>query len=416
MVITENVKEIGCWDVVVVGGGVAGVAAAVAAARQGKKTLIIEKSLNFGGLATIGIVNYFVPMCNGRGTQICYGMADEMLKLSYKYGWTSMRDCWINDYPEKQGRMDGKFSPAIFSLALLDYMKEAGVEIFIDTVFSTVVVKDGHVEGIVIESKSGREFVRGRFFVDVTGDADLMYRAGMPTVDGGNYFTYYAQGMNFETMQKALDSGKIHAAYRWYMGGRANLYGGNHPEGKKYYVGTTREDVTEYITDNQMILLDTLKGLDRDTFDLTYLPHMPQFRTTRRLDGDKTFSHYDAYKHCEDSICAINDFDRKDYLYEVPYGTLVKTGFDNVITAGRTASARGYGWDVLRVIPPAILTGQAAGNACAQALDDGVAIYDVDVSKLQKTLISQNVIIHFDDALIPEDVNKEEKGEDNGHI
>jgi len=143
---------------------------------------------------------------------------------------------------------------------------------------------------------------------------------------------------------------------------------------------------------------------------------MPQFRTTRRLDGDKTFSHYDAYKHCEDSICAINDFDRKDYLYEVPYGTLVKTGFDNVITAGRTASARGYGWDVLRVIPPAILTGQAAGNACAQALDDGVAIYDVDVSKLQKTLISQNVIIHFDDALIPEDVNKEEKGEDNGHI
>ena len=143
---------------------------------------------------------------------------------------------------------------------------------------------------------------------------------------------------------------------------------------------------------------------------------MPQFRTTRRLDGDKTFSHYDAYKHCEDSVCAINDFDRNDYLYEVPYGTLVKTGFDNVITAGRSASAKGYGWDVLRVIPPAILTGQVAGNACAQAIDDGNPIYAIDVSKLQKTLEAQNVMLHFDDSLIPADAVKAEDGHAEGHI
>ena len=416
MIVSENVKDAGCWDVVVVGGGVAGIAAAVASARAGKKTLIIEKTLNFGGLATIGLVNYFVPMCNGRGTQICFGMADEFLKLSYEYGWTNMRECWLKDYPEKQGRLDAKYSPSIFSLALLDLMKKEGVDIFIDTILSSVVIKDGHIEAIIIDSKSGREAVYGKMFVDATGDADLLYRAGVPTVDGGNYFTYYAYGMNLDTMQKAVDEQKVYKAYRWYMGGRANLYGGNHPEGKKYYVGTTREDVTEYITDNQMLLLDSIKGENKDYFDITYLPTMPQFRTTRRLDGDKTFSHYDAYKHCDDSVCAINDFDRNDYLYEVPYGTLVKTGFDNVITAGRSASAKGYGWDVLRVIPPAILTGQAAGNACSQAIDNGQPIYDIDVAVLQETLKNQNVIIHFDDSLIPTGNVADEKGEDNGHI
>ena len=102
MIITENVKEAGSWDVVVVGGGVAGIAAAVSSARAGKKTLIIEKTLNFGGLATIGLVNYFVPMCNGRGKQICFGMADELLKLSYQYGWTDMRECWLKNEEQKQ--------------------------------------------------------------------------------------------------------------------------------------------------------------------------------------------------------------------------------------------------------------------------------------------------------------------------
>ena len=245
MIITENVKEAGSWDVVVVGGGVAGVAAAVSSARAGKKTLIIEKTLNFGGLATIGLVNFFVPMCNGRGTQICFGMADELLKLSYQYGWTDMRECWLKNEEQKQGRLVAKYSPSIFSLALVELLKKEGVEIFIDTILSSVVVENGHIEGIIIDSKSGREFVRGKMFVDVTGDCDLMYRAGVPTVDGGNYFTYYAHGMNLDTMKKAVDEEKVYKAYRWYMGGRANLYGGNHPEGKKYYVGTTREDVTE---------------------------------------------------------------------------------------------------------------------------------------------------------------------------
>lgn len=415
MIFTENIKEAGEWDILVAGGGVAGVAAAVSGARAGKSVVLIEKTVNLGGLATNGLINLFVPMCNGRGTQIIFGLCDELLKLSYKYGWTSMNDSWKNGYEVKNGRMVAHYSPAIFSLAMVELLRKEGVTLYLDTVLDNAVVNNGKIDGVIITSKSGREYIKAKMFVDATGDADLLYRAGVPTVDGKNYFTYAAKGINKDTVKRYLETNKMHTMYRNYMGGTANLYGGNHPEGKKFYVGVTKEDVTEYITDNQMVLLENIKGTNPDEFDLTVLPSMPQFRTTRRLDGDATFTVDDAYKHKDDSICAICDFDRKDYLYEVPFASLVKTGYKNVISSGRCTSAIGYGWDVVRVIPPAILTGQAAGEACALAIESNKPIYAVDIKTLQARLEKNNVIIHFDDALIPKEQADESK-EDNGHF
>ena len=145
------------------------------------------------------------------------------------------------------------------------------------------------------------------------------------------------------------------------------------------------------------------------------LPGMCQFRTTRHIDGDYTLKVSDQYRHFADSISAINDFDQRDFLYEVPYRTLIRTGYDNLITAGRTASGEGYAWDVLRVIPPAIVTGQAAGLAAAQALDTGRGIDEIDVGALQKTLEAQRVMIHFDDAWVPEKPASDARC-DVGHI
>ena len=88
------------------------------------------------------------------------------------------------------------------------------------------------------------------------------------------------------------------------------------------------------------------------------------------MHGDYVFSTKDVYQHFDDSICAINDFEHRDYLYEVPLRALTRKDFPNIITAGRSASGKGYGWDLLRVIPPAILTGQAAGEAAYQALKE----------------------------------------------
>ena len=132
-------------------------------------------------------------------------------------------------------------------------------------------------------------------------------------------------------------------------------------------------------------------------------------------EGNYTLDERDAYKHFDDSVCAICDFERRDILYEVPYGTMVKDGFDNIIAAGRCASGRGYAWDVLRVIPPAILTGQAAGAAAIQAVDKKCSVLDIDIPSLQAKLEGENVIIHFDDALVPDDISNVETV-DIGHI
>lgn len=403
--VTNNVPLRGEYDVIVAGGGVAGIAAAVAAARAGKKVLLLEKAVSLGGLATIGLINLFVPMCNGRGVQIIKGMAEEFLRLSIKDGYDTIPDEWKNGEPGEgaKTRYLTKYSPSIFSLELTELLDKEGVDLLYDTVVSEPVMDGGHCRGLIVENKSGREYYEGKIIVDTTGDADVLYRAGVPTRRGGNYYTMISNATNLDLMKKAVESGDIADAYTGVMGGRSNLYGGGHPEGMPLFEGVNVNSVTDFIIKNHLDTLAEVRKGDRKRDDIVMLPGMAQFRTTRCLIGDKEFDMNDAYRHCDDSIGAICDFDRKDYLFEVPFGVLVKTGYDNLITAGRTASAKpDYSWDILRVIPPAIITGQAAGIAAALSIDDGVPIYDVDIHALQSELEAQDVMLHFDDSLIPE--------------
>ena len=403
--VTNNVPLRGEYDVIVAGGGVAGIAAAVAAARAGKKVLLLEKAVSLGGLATIGLINLIVPMCNGRGVQIIKGMAEEFLRLSIKDGYDTIPDEWKNGEPGEgaKTRYLTKYSPSIFSLELTELLGKEGVDLLYDTVVSEPVMDGGHCRGLIVENKSGREYYEGKIIVDTTGDADVLYRAGVPTRQGGNYYTMISNATNLDLMKKAVESGDIADAYTGVTGGRSNLYGGGHPEGMPLFEGTNVNSVTDFIIKNHLDTLAEVRKGDRKRDDIVMLPGMAQFRTTRCLIGDKEFDMNYAYRHCDDSIGAICDFDRKDYLFEVPFGVLVKTGYDNLITAGRTASAKpDYSWDILRVIPPAIITGQAAGIAAALSIDDGVPIYDVDIRALQSELEAQDVMLHFDDSLIPE--------------
>ncbi len=403
--VTNNVPLRGEYDIIVAGGGVAGIAAAVAAARAGKKVLLLEKAVSLGGLATIGLINLFVPMCNGRGVQIIKGMAEEFLRLSIKDGYDTIPDEWKNGEPGEgaKTRYLTKYSPSIFSLELTELLDKEGVDLLYDTVVSEPVMDGGHCRGLIVENKSGREYYEGKIIVDTTGDADVLYRAGVPTRRGGNYYTMISNATNLDLMKKAVESGDIADAYTGVMGGRSNLYGGGHPEGMPLFEGVNVNSVTDFIIKNHLDTLAEVRKGDRKRDDIVMLPGMAQFRTTRCLIGDKEFDMNDAYRHCDDSIGAICDFDRKDYLFEVPFGVLVKTGYDNLITAGRTASAKpDYSWDILRVIPPAIITGQAAGIVAALSIDDGVPIYDVDIHALQSELEAQDVMLHFDDSLIPE--------------
>ena len=416
--ITNEVPLCGNYDVIVAGGGVAGVAAAVAARRMGKSVLLLEKAVSLGGLATIGLINLFVPMCNGRGVQIIKGMAEEFLRLSVKDGYDTIPSEWQNGDPGEgaKTRYCTKFSPSIFSLELTELLKNEGVDILYDTVVSEPVMDGKHCRGLVVENKSGREYYEGKIVVDTTGDADVLYRAGVPTQQGGNYYTMISNATDLDCMKKAVEHGDIAEAYKGILGGKANLYGGGHPEGMPRFDGTTVNSVTDFIVKNHIDTLKEVRKSDRKTNDIVMLPAMAQCRTTRCIVGDKVFDKNDAYKHCDDSIGAICDFDRRDYLFEIPFGVLVNTGFDNLITAGRTASAKpDYSWDILRVIPPAIITGQAAGIAAALSIDSGAPIYDIDIRTLQNELEVEGVMLHFNDSLVPEK-EADDVHADIGHI
>lgn len=409
----------GDYDIIVAGGGVAGVAAAVTAARLEKKTLLIEKTVGLGGLATTGLINLFVPMCNGRGVQIIKGMAEELLRLSVKDGYDTIPEEWRYGEPgfgKTNVRYLTRFSAPIFTMALTEFVKNEGVDVLFDTVITQPVMEGNVCRGLAVENKTGCEYYSAKMIVDTTGDADVLYRAGVPTVQGGNFHSYFTMGADVESCREAAEKRNMSKLYGYkFTGGAASLYGDGQPEGKPLRAGTTVRDVTDYIIENHIECLENLRKTDRLERTVVTLPTMPQFRTTRHIDGDYTLKTEDAYRHFDDSIAAICDFDRRDYLYEVPYRTLIKTGFPNIITAGRCAAADGYAWDVLRVIPPAIITGQAAGNACAMAIDSGSAIYEIDVEKLRAKLEEQNVMTHFDDSLVPEH-EAADLHEDIGHI
>lgn len=394
------------YDVIVAGGGVAGCAAALSAVREGKSVLLIEKTLTFGGLGTIGLINFFVPMCNGRGKAITKGMCAEFVELSKKYGWTFTTEEWKNGEPAEKtdARYMVRYSPNIFALALAEILYKEGVTILLDSVVSEAQTENGEIRRIRVTNKTGDEWYKAKMFIDATGDADLCKYAGAPTVDGENYYTYIAFGATLESCKKAVEENSIGRLYTNFNGGKSTLYGHFHPEGMKKFGGTTGEEVTEYVLKNQMDLIENIKNQDPDSRDIVTLPTMPQFRTTRRIQGMYTLKTDDAYKHFDDSVCLINDFDRRDYLYEVPLRCLIAENFKNLLAVGRCACAEGYAWDVLRVIPPAILTGQAAGVAACHAIDEQADIQNVDIQILQKKLESKNVLIHITKELMPEKI------------
>ena len=121
------------YDVIVCGGGLAGVAAAVSAAKNGMSTLLLEKSNILGGLGTLGLINFFVPMCNGRGKQIIFGLAEKWLRMSAELSWDTIPEVWENGEPKEPTltRYTQRYSPAIFAYQLTDELKKSGADSFL---------------------------------------------------------------------------------------------------------------------------------------------------------------------------------------------------------------------------------------------------------------------------------------------
>ncbi len=379
-------------DIVVVGGGIGGVSAAVAAARSGASVLLIEKSMNLGGLATRGLISWYEPLCDGEGRQMVGGIGEELIRLSVSVGLEDLPAGWggkaFRDDPRR--RYATHFSPTFFSLALDRWVLSAGVELILDSYATYPVMEGKHCAGLLVEDAGGRSFYPARMVIDATGDAAIAHRAGIPCVTGENFLSYWVHGFTYESAKEYAKDGDLARFRRWNCTGSA-ANGTGHPEGMKTFRGVSAEEITEFVLLGKEMMWKRYEGSDPSAREIMTLPEMPQFRTVRHIVGKSTFEGTEDGVDHADSIGALGDFRHSGTHYTIPYSTLYHPDFSNIITAGRIISADGEGWEITRVIPGCALTGEAAGVAAALALSFGDNADAVPYEHLRATLASRGV-------------------------
>ena len=404
--VTEPARELpvaGEADVVVVGGGLAGVSAALAASRCGAKVILLEKSCILGGQATLGLVCIYLPIDDGAGHKIYGGQAEELLHVCIRYGYDDLPECWRSgpdtvEHPT--GRYRSTFNIPAAVCALDELMEDAGVEVVFDTAFCAPLMEDRRCRGVIVENKSGRSVYLGRMFVDATGDSDLLFRAGAPCETQKSIVSHWAHEIDLEdpSLLKAIEEKSVLRALplRW-LGLRPDV--DNSGSSIPMYEGTTAEGVNGYIRTSRRLARDFIKSHQRPGYAQMTLPLMPQFRTTRRLIGLKELE-LNPGVSIESTIgCVISSLASPAAVYEFPYEGLIDARIPNILAAGRMVSASGRGWEIMRFIPACVLTGQAAGTAAAMAASAGVSVQSLSVAALQGRLAEGGVKLHMADEV-----------------
>lgn len=409
-IIFECGRSIGCYgtfDVAVAGGGFAGVAAALSAARSGAATCLIEKTCAPGGLGTLGLVVDYLPLCDGRGTKLVGGIGEELLRLSGKYGKTDFPACWRPDgdtEARKEQRYELTYSPASMILLMEELLLEAGVSIFYDTRVCALSMQRRTIEALIVENSSGRGAICCKSVVDATGDAVICAFAGEQTAESDKNvcaWWFYGETKNGLKLNRKTD----------------NFY--RITPDMPLYSGTDHADVTALCVETrnrirvftQAVNNGCAAGLAGGELshdgssevrtagapDRQYpaiLPMIPQFRMTQRVITDYQLDEADAGRWFEDCIGLTGDWRKRGPRYSIPYRAICATQTENLLVAGRCISTTEAGWDIMRVIPTCAVTGEAAGAACAlAAMEHGGSVHDLPIEQLQKHLRQQGVIL-----------------------
>ena len=354
------------YDIVVCGGGIAGISAAVTVARAGKRVAMIEKSILPGGLAVAGLVNIFLPLCDGEGHQVIFGIPEELLKLSIKYGPGSIPPGWGGKPGKKISRYMVKFSSSSFALALDELLFESGVDIWYDTIVTGVEMNNRTLQGVNVFNKSGHGVITGESFIDATGDADIAKFAGCELVDGNSFMSVWALRASLVQAEAAVkfnDSELLNDIIK--LG--ATDTGVGHPDSEKIEKGIDGKGVSEHTVASRRYLLEYFKKQiakepENAPFPIA-LPSMVQLRTTRRIAGRDTITANFANKKIQNAIGAVPSWSESGVIWQIPEGALCPTQCDNLAVAGRIISAEeGPAWEAVRSIPAVAHTGELAGK------------------------------------------------------
>jgi len=442
-------------DVVVIGGGPGGFPAAIAAARQGCKTLIVERYGLFGGLATTGLMGPIFGFAWRSNESVLGGVPVEIIRNLQKKGgalddrnitWDSIR-----------------FDPELLKHVIDEILLDSGVNILLHSLAVGIVKKEESMDAVILETRSGRVAVKGKVFVDATGDGDLGYWAGCEYTKGrpadgrmqsmGTKFRiggvepmtaeeekYYAG-----IVKKAMDEKRIPAYHAFFE------------EISENGVTVRKGEITPTVTrcpgdaTNVRDLTRAELKIRRDTLEIVdfyrknvkgyancYLIDTPVqmgIRETRQITGDYVLTGYDVLEgkkfpdriargcwfidiHCPFGLwnsksnlcsqkCAIEPACtmKKKYFgqlypetwpppgsyYDIPYRCIVPKGVTNLVVSGRPISADHGGMASARVIGTCMAIGEAAGIAASMAAKKNKPLNALNVSDIQKSLNNNGV-------------------------
>lgn len=419
-------------DVLVLGGGPSGVAAAVAAARTGARVVLLERYNHLGGLSTGGLVIWIDRMSDWRGEHVIQGLAAEFMQrlgTSAVAGppvaqWGSTdpdaADYWALRTAAFHGTVTHSptVDPEQLKLVYHQMVLDAGVDLILHAWMAAPVMEGNTVKGAVFESKQGRRAVMAKVVIDTTGDGDLYAAAGADyasDIDASDIHhcinTSWMFGgvdmntwLHFRTTQPQ--------AYSEFLAqGRAELGSFEKPmvswrDDVALFLGPRKsgyscldvDEMTQVEWESRQSMSDHLAyfrahapGFQK-AFAMLMAPQLGS-RHSRRLGGVKAMlrSAWEGGAIEPDEIGISPSPSPRFPNISVPYGALVPRSLDGVLAAGKHISCDTNSHNFMREIPQCWLTGQAAGAAAALAANAGIRPRDVDVSALQRLLSSQNV-------------------------
>ena len=376
-------------DVLVVGGGSAGVAAAIAARRAGAEVTLVERYNHFGGLWTGGLVLVVIGHMVKGPKQVCMGIGEEMMRRLEKF-----EGGIIGRGPGSNPTVDAE----ALKFVMLDMIQEAGVKVFLHCWGVDAVMDGDAVRGAVFESKSGRQAILAKNVVDATGDGDVFAAAGAEFEHRSYNIGLVSRIGNLDKVDRAL--AKQNPKPPRGLGSPTPIPGvnwvnmlGPETDGLDVAVLTRLEmNHRRFIWQNLQKMRQT-PGYEK----VSLLETGPQLgvRITRTLTGVKTLTPADIRNgtRCPD-VVAVGGFTKPERdEWHIPYGVLVPKKVDNLLASGRCISAELKTADSIRLIPVCFATGHAAGVAAAVATKDGCTPRDVEVPKVQEILKQQDAYL-----------------------
>jgi 2-polyprenyl-6-methoxyphenol hydroxylase-like FAD-dependent oxidoreductase len=443
------------YEVIVVGGGPAGIGAAVAAARNGAATLLVERAPFLGGCLTMGY-----PM-NGMfgldGTQVVNGIPEELFQrvvaLGGSAGHAEVHNSWLRTYD----LMDAEVVKYVAQEMLL----EAGGELLLHALTVDALVEADRIAGVVIAGKGGIEVIPARVVIDCSGDADVAFRAGVPCqkgresdgqmqavtlmfrlnhVDHRRLPEYFPQGIAYAVKPGSAEPSFLRGAgnfLRWEKQvladevlDRANraIFANSLRDGE--FAANTTRVIGIDATDTWDLTRAEIEGRRQVmTMHAFFKKHLPGFersaviatgpfigvRETRRIIGEYVLTEDDVVEardfpdnvargeypvdiHIPDGSGIYQRFVRDGGSYGIPYRSLVPLKVEQLLVAGRCISATHEAIGSAREMAQCMAMGQAAGTAAALALSQSVTVRAVDVQALRTALRLQGAVLEVADA------------------